>query len=105
MIKEYKEFSQDLRKKFLQIGIIPIIIISAFLFGKIYFIIDDASEKSHTKVLKDIDFYTNELLKRIDQKAKFLQQNFQSINLKEFLQINNDIDTLIIYNKSDGKTV
>jgi len=105
MVKKYRQFSQDLRKKFLLIGMVPIVIISLFLFGKIYFIIDDVSEQSHSKILRDIDFYTDQLLLRVSKKAMFLEENFKDLDLKKFLLANNDIDTLIIYDKKDGSVV
>ena len=101
----YKNFSRDLLKKFLLIGIAPTIVISSLLFGRIYFIFEDLNAKSHARVLKDIDFYSNSLLEEIEDETAFLQKNFQSIDLQRFIQANDEIETLTIFERDSGKVL
>ena len=104
-MKKYREFSADLKKKFLLISIIPIVIVSAFLLGKIYFTFEDSNIKSHIKVLKDIDFYIDTLLKEIEQKSSFIEHNFHKIDLDKFLIANYEIETAIIFDKKSHKVL
>jgi len=101
----YKNFNKDLLKKFLLIGIIPTTIISSLLFARIYFIFEDLSEKSHARVLKDIAFYSDSLLEEIEDETAFLQKNFQSINLERFIQANDEIETLTIFDRTSGEVL
>jgi len=101
----YKNFSRDLLKKFLLIGIAPTVVISSFLFAKIYFVFEDISKKSHERVLKDIEFHTYSLLKEIEEETVFLQKNFYSIDLKRFIQANEEIETLTIFERDSGKVI
>ena len=101
----YKNFSRDLLKKFLLIGIAPTIVISSLLFARIYFIFEDLNAKSHARVLKDIAFYSDSLLEEIEDETAFLQKNFHSIDLQRFIQANDEIETLTIFERSSGKVL
>jgi len=105
MDKKYKDFSQDLRQKFLLIGIVPMLVVSAFLFAKIYFIFEDISIKSHERVLKDIHFYIDQLLEEIDDETSFMQKNFQKINLERFIKSNDEIETLTVFDRKTGEVI
>jgi len=102
---KYKDFSKDLRQKFLLIGIVPTLVVSAFLFAKIYFIFEDISIKSHERVLKDIHFYIDQLLEEIDDETSFMQKNFQEIDLDRFIKANDEIETLTIFDKKTTKAI
>ena len=102
-MNKYKKLSSDLRNKFLLIGIVPVLIVSIFLFGKIYFMLEEVGVKSHSKILKDIDFYTDSLLDEIKDETIYLQKNFKNVDLDKFVKANKDIETLLIYDKKTKK--
>jgi len=102
---QYKKFSKDLQRKFLLIGIVPTLVVSAFLFAKIYFIFEDISIKSHEKVLKDIHFNIDQLLEEIDDETSFMQKNFQSIDIERFIRANDEVETVLIFDRNKQKAI
>jgi len=102
---KYRKFSKDLQTKFLLIGFLPTVIISAFLFAKIYFIFEEISIKSHERVLKDIHFYIDQLLDEVDDETSFIQENFKHIDLNKFINANDEVETLTIFEKKSKKVI
>jgi len=104
-MKKYRTFSKDLQQKFLLIGIVPTLVVSAFLFAKIYFIFEDLSIKSHERVLKDIHFYVDQLLKELNAETSFVQKDFQSVHLDKFVKVNDEIETITIFDRNKHSVV
>ena len=100
-----KQFDKDLLKKFLLIGIVPTVLVSSFLLGRIYFVFEDINKKSHEKVLKDIQFYVDSLRQEIEEETAFLQNNFQKINLQRFIEANDEIETLMVFDRKTHKMI
>jgi len=104
-MKTYKKLSKDLQRKFLLIGIIPVIIVSAFLFGKIYFIFEDISIKAHERVLNDIHFYINQLLNDITKEITFIRKHSNEIDIQEYIKADNEIDTITVFDRKSQKII
>jgi len=89
-------FKQDLQKKLFQLGVIPLILLSILLITKIYFTLNDLSTTNHTQILKSIDYKLNSFVNDIHHKANFFKQNINKVHLKEFLQFNKGLESIII---------
>ena len=91
----------DIKKKLLLFTIIPLIILSALLSSKIYFILDESASINHKRILLHINYKLNMFFDEILQDADFFIKHQNNVDKKNFLLFNKELDSITILSR-DG---
>jgi len=92
-------FKADIRKKFLTLSIIPLIILAVMLITKIYFTFEQMDSINHKKILKSVDYKLNTFFADVKHKAQFLAHNSPK-SLKAFIRLNKELDYIVVLNEN-----
>jgi len=98
-MKKHINFKKDIKRKILLFSIIPLLLLSALLIGKIYLLTADTYEIHYKITLININHKLNLFINRIYKKAMFLK-NFRKVDLRTFLKSDDDIDFICFLGKN-----
>jgi signal transduction histidine kinase len=93
-------FQKDIKKKLLLFSILPLLLLSILLLGKIYFVTADTYKIHYKTTLININHKLNLFINDIFKKASVLQ-NDEKIDLKTFIKSNADIEFICFLDR-DG---
>jgi len=96
-MKKGLTFKNDIRNKFWQFSILPIVFLSIIFMVFIYFTLEGTYEKAHVRILKSFDYSLNYFFKSTLDRIEYLKKNHMHCkDIKFTISQNSEFESIMI---------